>query len=795
MFEILAPTLTEPSAAPRDLGGLIGIQDDREIAFPLREVRVRASIAGNCCRTVVEQVFDNPYPEPLEAIHIFPLPPGGAVTDMELRAGETIVRAECREREDAERVFDEARARGRRAALLTAERADVHTLRVTNIPAATGVRVRLVVVQRLEENDGAFNWRFPTVIAPRYLPGEPIGHQGPGVLPDTEPAPDASRLQPPLRLAGGTRLDLEVEITGPLASIESSLHAVRTSLGDVVRVAPSGRATLDRDFVLRFAPPAGSTTSARTYTDGAFTLAVVNPPANTDAPRVPRDVVIVIDISGSMAGPKLDAAKRAMSAVLHGLEKADRFRLIAFESNVHPHSNDLLPFEQRSLNAADRWIRDLSTMGGTEMLPALRAAFAGDTPRGRLRTVIFITDGQAWNEQELMAEVDRHRAGALLFTVGIDTAVNESLLGRLAEVGGGTCELLTPDEDIEEAIVRLEARFGSPVLTGLEPVGLTAARPVPRPVFTGRPVTVLLAGSGPTVRFTATDAQDQRVDLVADVPVTISFPLGALWAREHVAWLDERIALQSSQAEKLREEIVRVALEHRIASRFTAFVAVEERVSADGNRVTVVQPAELPDAWSRSFLEPAAPPYGAMLAASPMIGADLSRLAAPMATSGSAARTFFFGLSRAEHRGPKGTPLTAPERLDMTDALSEERVQHEPAAQAPATARDMARSIETALATTQDADGSYGGSVARTAAALLALVRLGHTRTRGTRRRVVLKCVRWLEQRSNSALARLALDLLGRAEAGGDVPRRAEVGQLLAAAPEGEYLARALDLA
>jgi hypothetical protein len=253
--------------------------------------------------------------------------------------------------------------------------------------------------------------------------------------------------------------------------------------------------------------------------------------------------------------------------------------------------------------------------------------------------------------------------------------------------------------------------------------------------------------------------------------------------REHVAWLDERMALEPSQTEHLRKDTVRVALEHHIASRFTAFVAVEERVSTDGNRVTVVQPVELPDAWSRSFLEPS--DYEAPLASC------TSMLAAPaMAESPSAMRALLHS-ARPGARAPKGPPLTASRDPDTKYAIREVP----PAAQAPATPRDIARSIETALATTQDADGSYGGSVERTVAALLALVRLGHTRTRGSRRRVVQKCARWLEQQSGRPMARLALDLLARAESGGDLPRRAEVASLLPAAPEGEYLGRALDLA
>jgi hypothetical protein len=254
-----------------------------------------------------------------------------------------------------------------------------------------------------------------------------------------------------------------------------------------------------------------------------------------------------------------------------------------------------------------------------------------------------------------------------------------------------------------------------------------------------------------------------------------------LWARERVAWLDDRMALEPSDSEPLRREIVRVALEHRIASRFTALVAVEERRATDGNRVTVVQPVELPDAWSRAFLEP--PAAAAPMLSAGMIGSrDLSMLPAPR-------------LCRDRIRpavgGPEDKSMRSAERLEAAAASAAQ-----PDAwltQTPVT--PVARSIETALATTQDADGAFEGSIERTAAALLALVRLGHTRSRGTRRRVVQKCARWLEQRTDRPLARLALDLLARAEAGGELPGRAEVGHLLGAGREGDCLARALDLA
>ena len=243
-------------------------------------------------------MFHNPLKAAMEAVHIFPLSPGAAVTEMQLWCGELVVQAECREREEAERTFAEARRSGHRAALLTAERADVHTLRVTRLPPGESVRVRIVVIEVLGSEEGTFRWRFPTTVAPRYMPGSATGHDGPGVARDTDLVPDASRISPPLRLEGGTPLELEVRFLGAPARLSSSLHALRVDLEDGVRVAPNGTTTCDRDFVLAFSW-AGVEGGHRAWTDGETTLLLVEPPAVAAQP-MPRDAVFLIDISGSM---------------------------------------------------------------------------------------------------------------------------------------------------------------------------------------------------------------------------------------------------------------------------------------------------------------------------------------------------------------------------------------------------------------------------------------------------------------------------------------------------------------
>ena len=741
-IKYLEPTITiEMEEEPKDMGGLIALAEGKELALPLKRVKVRADMVGDCCRTVIEQHFGNELNKVMEAIHIFPLPEDGAVVEMELEAGDVVVKAECRRREEAEKVFKEAREEGYQAGLLTQERADVHTLRVTNLPPKSDVVVRIVVVERLETVDGRWRWRFPTVIAPRYLPGTPISHDGPGVLPDSDHVPDASHLQPPLRLEGGTRLDLEVRIHGSIQELESSLHAVRLGLGENgqggIRIAPSGKATLDRDFVLAFSFATESKTGIHAYTDGAHSLVFVEPPSVEIPDALPRDAVFVIDRSGSMSGPKMEAAKLALKSALHGLQASDRFMLISFSNDMQSYAAGFSEYTQKSLEKADKWIDKNQAGGGTEMLPAIKEALYEDRLEGRSYTVLLITDGQVWNEAELVAAVANRREEARFFTMGIGTAVSASLLKRLARVGGGTCELLTPSEDIEGAVARMEARFGSPIAEDVVLEGGVPAVEHPKSLFIGRPTSWLLKGAPGSVKVVGVTSVGE-LELETE-PVKIEFPLGALWARERVSMLEDQITLQPSQEEAIRPEIIQIALQYQIASRFTAFVAVEKTKMVTGERIEVVQPVELPMDWDQAFL---GTPRGDQMKGMALRSAGQYAMAAP----------------RPMADMVMATASEAPEQLGRLRRKS----RREDKEVIPS--KVMGETLDGQLARVQNADGSFGGDLKQTAAALIALVLLGHTRRKGIRRRTVLKAVKWLEVHRSDPSASFALEALQRVE-------------------------------
>lgn len=823
MIPMSIPVLPAIAPTGTDLGGLLALLGTRETPMPLVDVRVRTRITGLVAHTTVEQRFRNTLSAVMEAVHLFPVPAGGAVTACELRCGELTVRASCVERGAAERAFDDARQRGKRAALVTQERADIHTLRVTNLPPGQEVTVRIEVVERLAVEDGRALWRFPTVIAPRYLPGTPRGEAvGPGVLPDTDRVPDASRLAPPLLLAGGARLDLEVALDGAPARLASSLHALSVGFEGGVTVAPAGDARCDRDFVLAVTWADSTVVKTHAWTDGAYTLVHLEAPL-APAKVLPRDAVFVVDISGSMGGTKMLAARRALTAALHGLAAGDRFHLVAFDDRVERFTPDFVAYDAASLARADAWIAKLDARGGTEMLPAIREALKGTTPAGRLRTVLFVTDGQAHNEQELVAAVANRRtevaAGggeARFFTLGIDTAVNEALLGRLARVGGGTATFATPSDDIEAVVARMEGRFGSPVALDVRVAGGELARPEPEALFAGLGLGVILKGAPASVAVSLrTVGGNETLVLQPGASRVRPGTLRALWARDRVAMLEDRMVLKPFEEEALRPEIIRTALFSGegaepgagIASRFTAFVAVEESVTVGGERVTVVQGHPLPAGWEEQGAIDAmcvsAP--GAVYGAGSSVrsrggGRPVGASAPPPPPSAPAplpSPSFASAPKRAKF-GVLGrmldamvpaapTPLGAPAEMDEDTHFFSA-----PAAEASRSERPGRGAAPTGgapdavLAATQGADGSFGGDVARTAAALVVLVLLGNTRTAGLRKRNVTKAAAWLAGRTEPAAA-LALAALEAAERG-----ESPVGpwpSLVAAGPEGALLA------
>jgi Ca-activated chloride channel family protein len=448
------------------------------------------------------------------------------------------------------------------------------------------------------------------VIGPRYIPGVPLDtststespsapshdpSQGHGWAPDTDQVPDASRITPPvLPPSQGSinpvTLSIDLMPGFPISHVDSPYHAVQATSETATHWRISlrdGPVPADRDFELIWEPLPGSMPTAALFVesreDAQYGLLMITPPAidQDESIGVPREVIFVIDTSGSMHGPSLDQAKDALRLALSRLHPADRFNIIQFNSVTHRLFASPQPTAKTQLDRAIQYVNRLRATGGTEMLPALTLALDGSMQPDRLRQVVFLTDGQIGNETELFATIQERLGDTRLFTVGIGSAPNSYFMRRAAEIGRGAFTYIGKIDQVRDRMSGLFQKLEHPVLTDISIAGKSWTQtdflPARIPdLYQGEPILVSLkAPSFPDLvkltgrigarpwqaEFSLTDRQERK-------------GMAVHWARETIHALTERLARSADQA-SLTSRIVEIALRHHLVSRFTSLVAVD----------------------------------------------------------------------------------------------------------------------------------------------------------------------------------------------------------------------------
>jgi len=583
---------------------------------PLEGVKVRAEVLGHASRVTLAQRFRNAEKVPIEAVYVFPVPEGAAVCGLAMRVGERRIEGQVWEREKAFESYDDAMAAGHGALLVDAERPNILTASVGNILPGQDVVVELTWAAELGMEGEAIRFMLPTTVAPRYAPAEDQR----GVSPTR-----AERVSPPVELDVPYGLDLEVDIKlpCPVRAVDSPSHPVRFEVnGARARVTLShGTAAMDRDFVLLITPQEAHKPQVLVEhnEDGLVTAAVSIVP-QLESSLGGNEVVFVVDRSGSMGGSSIEQVRAALLLCLRSLKEGDRFNIVGFGSGFVALFPESKPYSQSTLDEATKYVDDMGAdMGGTEILPALKAVLEREPAAGLGRQVVLLTDGEVSNEAAVIELARNHRAHTRIFTFGIGHGASEYLVRSVARVTLGEAEFIHPGERIEPKVLRQFARLGTPALRDVkvEWKGVSVKMQAPhRPpaIFNGEPAVLYaqIEGKGPgTVTLSGT-ADGKPASWSLSVDPAQAGPgdlLATLAARSAIRDLEEGTsalhergrgsAQRGRREEHIRKEIVALATAYRLASSETSFVAVEQREGAEGQPAAELRhvPVSLTYGW------------------------------------------------------------------------------------------------------------------------------------------------------------------------------------------------------
>ena len=575
--------------------GLMLHDGQQWVATVAMDTSVDMQVRGLFAEVSVRQTYRNDTSEWREGRYLLPLPENAAVGALTLRIGDRLIEGEIREKQQAQAEYNAAVASGQRASLVAQNRPNLFQTAVANIGPGEEVEIEVRYWQPVAYRDGVFSLVLPLTLTPRYLPGNdgssyalqqkagfkmlPIAN-APEALPAAKDAIESGSALPPT-----VALTAEIEPGLPLQSLTSPSHAVT-----VAAEGPTYRVTLahlvepgDRDFELRWEPVPSKAPRSAVFTDHYagedFALVMLVPPTLPTAP-LPRELILVIDNSGSMSGASMEQAIEAADRALARLQPGDRFNVVRFDDTYDVLFTTPVPAEPGNVARARAYVRSLTADGGTEMLPALLAAFEGQAPAGFLRQVVLATDAAVGNEDELLQMIESNRGEARLFPVGIGSAPNGHFLRKAAEAGRGTQTVIRDVNEVTERMDALLAKLDKPAMRDvqLDWPGVAEMYPARVPdLYAGEAVQVIARldklEDAVTVRGLRPQPWVRRVALTGD-HATPSPGIGRLWARARIDSLEDELR-RGGDADSLRAQVVDVALRHGLVSSYTSLVAVD----------------------------------------------------------------------------------------------------------------------------------------------------------------------------------------------------------------------------
>ncbi len=574
--------------------------------IPLTGVKVSGDILGRSARIKVAQTFKNVEDKPIEAVYRFPLPESAAVSKFTARIGDRTITGQIEDKERAFEIYDDALSQGHGAYLMDQERPNIFTLSVGNLNPDTEVAIEIEYVELLDMEGPRARFFLPTTISPRYIPAD---------MDKGADIPTTDRIHPEyaLDVPYGLTLSLNIHDGRLLESVESPSHPISVDMkSDPVNVSLSQDSTrMDRDFILYLGIDQSSVGRAYStrindetfiqldmlITKESLDALLEDSPEKTAPPK--KEVVFLIDCSGSMHGDSIQEARKALEICTRALEPGSTFNIVRFGSTFESLFKKPNSYDEKSLKEALSYLKNMEAdLGGTEVYSPLKHVLESSSDTDDLqRKVILITDGQVGNENQVMGLVWSHSSHTSFFTIGIGAGYNEHFIKGLSRAGNGASEFISPGERIEPKVLRLFQKISDHVVTdaGITwPADSVTEAPSKPALFLDSPVSVFARSEGPFTAGTITVlAEVNSRPCTWEFPVTeleeAIHPIDLFWARERIRDLEERgeevldpgSKQKGRKARRLDNVIQELSKRYGLISQSTSFVAVEEREEKD----------------------------------------------------------------------------------------------------------------------------------------------------------------------------------------------------------------------
>lgn len=561
----------------------------RQYTLECRSLSVHTDIKDQVAVTTMEQVFFNTTTSRLEGYFMFPVPKGSVIRDFRMEINGVMMQAEMLEADKARKIYEDIVRSMKDPALLEYAEQDLFRLRIFPIEPNSEKRIKITYTELLQKESGTYEYVFP--LNTKKFSAAPLQN---------------------------VTIQVDIEGTSPIKTIYSPTHEVEMirKNATVGKVGYESRQTSpDTDFKLYYSTSASilgiSFMTTKENNEDGFFFADISPGYISPNHVMPKDITLILDVSGSMAGDKMQQAKNALKFCVENLNPGDCFEIIAFSTEARALFGQRVEYNEKTKKEALDFIDGLKAIGGTNMDEAFQLCMKEKTQHDRPSMIIFITDGKPTigetDETQLLNKIDKmNMADQRIFTFGVGYDLNARLLDKITENGHGYRTYVTPEEDIEVKISDFFTKVSSPVLSDIkisfaDGSGVYGMFPKSIPdLFRGSSITLfgkyrkpgktdmLIEGkvNGQPVAYTYTvelgDNSDKH-DFIAP-----------LWATRHVGYLLDQIRLHGETRE-LKEEIVALAKEYGIITPYTSYLILEdEQVLSRNNTISKEQQLFMP---------------------------------------------------------------------------------------------------------------------------------------------------------------------------------------------------------